>query len=243
MVYPEGSMSLALFLRIINELPRSTVIVPFFRGESLMHPLFTVFMDWLRNWKFKQVQLATNADYLTPQNQKAILDTCSFVSVSLHSFTYPKGTKYLPFLYDALGKGIETQVSILESLVPPDKKKKFVREWKKHVNRVRIYKEHSKDGFGCMGLTQPTEACTKPFEEMVVYWNGKVGLCNHDWNNSVALGDLNVQSIEDVWADVPYQSVRLMHKAEIRINVPTCKDCDFQSNKIYGELIKVGRPR
>jgi len=239
MNYPLGDMNLTLFTKITSQLPDNVCIVPFYRGESTLHPHFSEYMQQLS--RFDTVQLATNGDYLTIPNQKAILDNCTFLSLSLHEFKYPNQTSWLPLLYDCLGIGIETQVSILDTLLPEHKRKGFVRAWQKHVDRVRIYKEHSKNGFGSLNLKSTGQTCNKPFEDLIVYWNGKVGLCNHDWNNSVLLGDLNIQSISNVWNDEPYREMRRLHVNGERRLVATCRDCDFQSNQIYGEIIKNAR--
>jgi len=225
-----GFMSLDLIMKTLSQLPRMTVIVPFFRGESLLHPKFAEIMQELS--KFDVVQLASNGDFLPNKKiRKAILDNCSFFSLSLHEFILPKETPHLRFFYEATGK-LTTQVSILDKYLPEKYKKLFIHRWRNHVDRVRIYKEHSQHGFGSMG-TVTNRRCSKPFEEMVVYWNGEVGLCNHDWNCGVNLGDLNTQSICEVWNGEPYKRVRMLQRKQII----TCRDCSFESNKVYGEII------
>jgi len=238
MEYPIGDMSISLLTKITSQLPNNVCIVPFYRGEPLLHPAFPEAIHLLE--RFDTVQLATNGDYLTESNRKAILRACTFVSLSLHRFLMPQQTRWTSFLYDCLGADIETQVSILDSLMDELKRCKFITEWKKHANRVRIYETHSKTGFGSMHGRQSHSACHKPFEEMVVYWDGKVGLCNHDWNNLFAMGDLNDESIAEVWNGLSYDYVRKLHSINARQEIPTCKDCSFESNKIYGELIKNG---
>jgi radical SAM protein with 4Fe4S-binding SPASM domain len=241
MTYPQGYMYPELFQKIITELPKETVIVPFYRGESLLHRDFPQFMAELK--KFKAIQLATNGDYLNKTNQQAILNNVTFLSISLHDYRLPNRTNYLPFLKECRDKGLTTQVSILETLVSPSKKKQFKRIWLKHVNRVRIYKEHSVNGFGSMNGTETPHGmpCSKPLDEMVVYWDGNIGLCNHDWNNQTPMGNVILSSIKDVWQGIEYKTVRLQHENGKRHLVRTCQDCDFQSNQIYGELIKNGR--
>jgi radical SAM protein with 4Fe4S-binding SPASM domain len=234
MAYPQGFMTPELFTKTIEQLPNETVIVPFFRGESLIHPNFTSFMKELS--RFKQVQLASNGDKLSEPNQAAILSACTFFSVSLHKFTMPWKFKHLKFMRIATAKGLETQVSILESLVPTKRKNKFIQHWKHHVKRVRIYKEHSITGFGDMqDMERPTDPCEKPFNETVVYWNGKVGLCNHDWNNKTFIGNLNFNNLPEVWQSYNYQRIREAHKSGNRGKVPSCVDCCF-GDKVYGEL-------
>jgi len=240
MDYPVGDMSISLLTKVTKQLPSNIDVVAFFRGEPLLNPHFTEAMTLLE--KFNVVQLATNGDYLTKTNRKAILDTCTFVSLSLHEFLFPHQTRFPSFLYECLGAGIETQISILDSLIDESKIARFIREWRLHTDRVRIYKTHSQDGFGNMGVIV-NDRCDKPFEELVVFWDGKVGLCNHDWNGSFPLGDLNKQTINQVWNHSNYAGVRELHEMGLRRAVPTCEFCSFRSKKIYGELIKNGRQK
>jgi radical SAM protein with 4Fe4S-binding SPASM domain len=230
-------MNRELFNKIVAELPASTVVVPFYRGESLLHRDFVEYMQALK--KFKTVQLATNGDYLNRVNQQAILNNISFLSISLHDYRLPNRTNYLPFLKECRDKGLTTQVSILETLLTDAKRKQFKRMWLKHVNRVRIYKEHSVNGFGSMNGTETPHgiACNKPMEDMVIYWDGNVGLCNHDWNNSTLLGNIILNSISDVWSNHHYFTIRQLHQNGARHKVASCQSCSFQSNQIYGEIL------
>lgn len=237
MDYPLGDMGISLLTKVTDQLPDNVCVVPFFRGDPLLNPQFIEATKILR--RFREVQLATNGDFLTRAHQKAILDTCTFVSVSLHRYLFPHNTLLPSFFYDALGNGVETQVSILDTLIRD--KTRFSRQWLNHVDQVRIYKTHSKNGFGSMeGEESPTEPCNKPFEEMVVYWDGEVGLCNHDWNNQTSLGNLHVQTIEDVWNGTLYEEARFFHSSERRRLVASCERCDFAPNHVYGELIRNG---
>jgi len=253
MAYPIGDMSWKLFENIVGQLPSSTVIVPFFRGESLLHPRFTDAMEKLS--KFNEVQLATNGDFLkNPYSE--IIDNCSFISLSLHNFETPCHDK---FFLAAKKRGVTTQVSILEMLIPQGKKQAFVDAWLGHVDRVRVYVEHSKRGFGDVSLlnvpyieeedlpfnftAKPFHLapCQKPFEDMVVYWDGMAGLCNHDWNNGTYLGNLNTQSIREVWQGIQYKTVRKLHSNGKRCFVESCRNCDYWMtsylpNKMFGEL-------
>jgi len=237
----QGDMSWKLFKNIVTPLPSSTVIVPFFRGESLLHLRFNDFLNNLG--RFQKVQLATNGDYLTPQKEKAILQNTTFLSVSLHNFAYPDRQSFLNTFLQCGNNGITTQVSILDTLIPYGLKKKFVSDWLKHVDRVRIYMEHSHNGYGDTHLKIQDDGspCSKPFNEMVVYWNGKVALCCHDWNNTNDSGDLNKQTIHEVWNGQYYKNVRWLHENGRRRDVGSCVDCDqwkadYMPNKILGEL-------
>ena len=238
MAYPLGDMTPHLYTTILAQLPTTTTIVPFFRGESLLHPSFGKLIRMLRG--YRDVQLATNGDLITPTTLAAIADACTFLSVSLHTFQLPRETR-LPSLFHRLrGHDVETQVSIVDTVLPSGGRHEFVAKWRRVVDRVRIYTTHSVDGFGSMGLPTPVDPCNKPFEDMVVFWDGRVGLCNHDWNGATPLGDVTTQSVADVWNGRLYRAVRALHRRGCRAQVPSCVACDFTPRHVYGEVILNG---
>jgi len=244
MKYPLGDMSLSLLRKIVEQLPQETVIVPFFRGESAFHPYFVEAFKMLR--RFDEVQMATNGDFLTVSKQDAILEACSFVSYSLHMPSLPADLLDVArFLDEARSKGLSTQVSILETEIPAGSKQALVDGWLQYVDRFRVYVEHSKEGFGDVESKyrklNGKWGCLKPFTDMVVYWDGTVALCNHDWDNQDPLGDLNTQTVEEVWNGEKYRQIRKFHLTGRRKQVNSCKDCDYwmleyMPDKMFGEV-------
>lgn len=231
-----GDMDFALFLDIIDQLPDTTTIVPFFRGEPLLYPRFADAMERLST--FSSVQLATNGDYVA-RHREAIVESCTFVSLSLHEFRAP----YHDQLFQAAQhRGVTTQVSIIDALIPDGKKAAFVSAWLQHVDRVRIYAQHTHAHYGDSRLTihDAGQACAKPWSDMVVYWDGRVALCCHDWDNP-GLADLNLHTVEEAWNGLPYKMVRHYHETGQRRKVKSCRHCDqwmaaYTPNGILGEL-------
>lgn len=229
MTTPQGYMNKHLYKKIVNQLPDKTVIVPFFRGESTLHKHFPQMMKQLH--RFNEVQLATNGDFLTFHNRQAILKNVTFFSLSLHDEAHPEH-RQIKFLKQCRKAGIETQVSFVGEL---ENRLGFMAHWRRHVDRIRIYLPHSGSGFGSMvGCNPPPEMCHKPFSDMIAYWNGRVGLCNHDWNNQVNLGNLWRLTVEEIWGGVTYNQIRQKKRCE----VPVCVNCSFEKDKVYGEIIE-----
>mgnify|MGYP000583689921 CR=1 FL=1 len=109
---------------------------------------------------------------------------------------------------------------------------------------VKVYEEHSKNGeFGKLNIKKipSRKPCAKPLTDTVIYWDGKVALCNHDWAREYPLGDVNSQSIREIWQGEKYHAVRLMHFKGKWDDEPTCKNCDhwqmyYTEKGIIGEL-------
>jgi radical SAM protein with 4Fe4S-binding SPASM domain len=112
----------------------------------------------------------------------------------------------------------------------------FKEAWQDRVDRVRIYDEHSVGGvFGAMkNPRRERKTCVMPFYEMLIYDNGRVGRCNHDWNGE-PMGNLNKNSISDVWHSTAYAKLRKEQECLV-FSDEVCKSCDCW----YAEIGKQG---
>lgn len=68
--------------------------------------------------------------------------------------------------------------------------------------------------------------CGKPARELVVRWDGRVTLCSEDWRGEVLLGDLNTQTLEQVWYGEPMRAARARAMAGLR-DLRPCSKCDY----------------
>ena len=206
--------------------------------------------------KFKEIQLATNATLLNESRSKSIIESVHFLSFSIDTPRLYEKTRQ-PAKYKtvedninrflemnrSLGNPVKTQVSMVKTKeVLEDDVEIFKRMWIKKVDRVRIYDEHSANGkFGSLSSKRPTrKPCIMPFYEMLIYCDGKIGRCNHDWDGE-PIGDLNHNSIHEIWHGKKYQKLRRQHKT-LNIKDSVCASCDswYPEEGIQGtgEVIK-----
>lgn len=71
----------------------------------------------------------------------------------------------------------------------------------------------------------PGAKCILPFKQMVVRPDGKVSLCCNDPYGKCTLGDLNEESLTDVWYGNAFEEVR-NSLSKGRGNLPHCHHCD-----------------
>jgi radical SAM protein with 4Fe4S-binding SPASM domain len=109
----------------------------------------------------------------------------------------------------------------------------FVAFWKPKVDRVRVYVEHSQDGHpGSIAEPLPSFErrlpCRKVFTDMVIYWDGEVALCNHDWTRSAdhAIGNVRDAGMRAVWESDRYRNLRSAHADGNVRDEPPCDFCD-----------------
>lgn len=261
-----GFMKWSLFKSIIDQAADFGPIdvVPFFRGESLLHSDFFRCIGYIKKKKNMRIQLATNATLLDKRTADKILDCgIDFISFSLDSC---KKDEYEKIRRDSSYSEVtvnvdnflsmrrmrrlrlpEVQVSIVKTQDNRHLVKEFVRNWIGRVERVRVYYEHSRMGLGRFGKLildkdriRERMSCFKPLTDIVFYWDGIVALCNHDWNAQGGLGKVDRFTIREIWNSEIYNKIREMHYKNTVYRRP-CRYCDqwmcyYLPEGIIGEL-------
>ena len=192
MTYAQGFMAPSLFKKIIDEMSTLgiTTLVPFFRGEALLHPEFAPLMASAKD-RGLTIQLATNGSILSRElAEKLVAMGLDFVSFSLDTLDLQAYRSQrqgeLAHALDGLENLLKArgernlpqiQVSAVDTGLTEEAKFQFINHFQSQsgVDRVRIYPQHTHGGrFG--SLDRPGSAvrkpCLKPFREMVVYWDG-----------------------------------------------------------------------
>lgn len=234
----KGYMDGALFRKMIDEAADhpETVIVLHRRGESMLHPQFKDMLRYVSG-KFKEIQMATNATVLSEDKFQPIVEGLTFLSFSLDAPENYDKTR-IPASYHSVeekilrflefnGGHVKTQASMVRTdSTPPEDCETFKQIWENRVDRVRIYEEHSKKGvFGALqNPRKDRKPCVMPFYEMLVYDDGKIGRCNHDWNGD-PMGDANLDTLYVIWNNQKYEALRAQH-CSLEFADPVCRNCD-----------------
>jgi len=266
-----GFMEMPLFQKIIAEIKHHTItaIVPFFRGESLLHPFFKEMMTIIRHATNSNIQFATNCLMLDKSMSQFLLELpIDFISFSLDAIskkTYDKIRKGGNFQlavdninqFISLKKSLSNshtivQISATKTKYNQNELSDFEKFWSKKVDRIRIYPQHSEKGiFGKLNKSSQNyqrknrHPCRKPFSDFVIYYDGHIALCNHDWNRSKdhLIGNINNTSIEDIWSNDAYQEIRDLHMSKKWDNLQPCNQCDhwasvYEKQTMIGKLIQ-----
>jgi sulfatase maturation enzyme AslB (radical SAM superfamily) len=247
-----GFLDVELAGKLIDEmadhLPVS--VVPFFRGEPLLHPQWAEILDNLKQKGIGPIQITSNATLLDEKAAQQLIDMqVDFISFSLDTLNNEKyesarrGAKYrqvtenidtlLSLKKKSNSRYPEIQVSAIDIPEYQADMDDFITFWETRVDRVRIYIEHSKDGHpGSISSSLPAfetrQPCHKVFTDMVVLWDGEVALCNHDWTRDKGpqIGNVSFGSIEAVWQSERYRSIRAMHLKSDVTEETLCQHCD-----------------
>jgi len=74
--------------------------------------------------------------------------------------------------------------------------------------------------------------CPNLWESIRINWNGDVILCCMDYEGKVILGNVNGQSLLDIWNGLKMQNYRQKHKDFQFDCLRICKDCDINSHLV-----------
>lgn len=232
----QGYMGMPLFKKIIDEAAQFLPIclVPFFRGEALLHPDFLEMLSYAKRKGMKPIQISSNATLLTESLVKGILDLeIDVISFSIHIDETPKERyrNLLLFLEEKRkqDKALPNiQVSCVKTEDNTDRIDGFVNFWLDKADRVRVYDAHSLDGR--LGHIEDDDdmarrPCLKLLTDIAIYWNGDVAVCNHDWQRDRHIGNLSMDSIGSIWKSAAYSRLRECHLAGDCKDLMPCGDC------------------
>ena len=110
---------------------------------------------------------------------------------------------------------------------------------------VRVYEQHDEKGQLVdpkireqLDIFEERKPCRKVFTDMIIYWNGRMALCNYDWDEHKNLGNANVMSLQEAWNSEAYEAVRNMHLCN-QFDDGICLEChhwkiDYTENGFIG---------
>ena len=263
-----GNMKWDLFQKIVDEAAKHIPIAMtlFFRGESLLHPEFFRMVRYAKQNGIGPLQLASNGFLLNEVTGDELLDAgVDFISFSLDTINPEiyKKTRVHSDLSVAMdnvvkfaqkcqelkrqGQNVpELQVSSVDIEEYKEDQEKFIEFWRQQVDRVRIYEEHSSDGkLGSVDQLRddnmPRKPCQKLYNDFIIYWNGDVAICNHDWNRQEYIGNVGDDSIQNIWTSNKYNEIRERHSVGEFPENDICKYCDhwridYLPSKMIGKL-------
>lgn len=261
----KGFMSEELFKRIIDEGIENglSAIKLQIRGESTLHPDLISFIKYAKAAGIFDIQLTTNGillasdeklvDILQSGLDKLIIsidDNHNESAKQIYGDNAPEitfvvknavkvkkrllSTSPLIRVQRTFDVNSETSDQCLEKL-----KASFPDVDEYNVNPVFNFK----DDEDCVeGLKDRYELlpCTYLWTRLAIYWNGLVSPCCKDYNAKFDLGNINTNSIKDIWLGEKMMQLREKHLNNKRKEVPICQHCNYCiKNKNKSEVLGI----
>lgn len=249
-----GFMEFALFEKIIKEISgakRKPVVHLHGFGEPLLDDLLPERIRLAKAFGIKHTYLVTNASLLFPETARKIisagLDEMKISFCGTDEQSYEATMRGLDF--KAAINNIREFVRIRKELkkrtpklilqyLPQETNGARVEEFKtlwrstldKNLgDRLNI---SALDNFGGGRAYTPigekiTSICFYPWSALSVLWDGRAVTCCVDYNGAQRLGDVNSQSVKEIWNGPVLSSIRQnFGKLDYR-GFPTCLCCDW----------------
>lgn len=76
-----------------------------------------------------------------------------------------------------------------------------------------------------LGTPKERSPCMRLWTGLNVHFDGTVVPCCIDYNEEIKLGNVNTQTLEEIWNSEPYRLLRLKHAQGKWNEIPLCKNC------------------
>ena len=193
-------------------------------GEPLLYKSIEVLLEISkRHCPNVRIETVTDGDFVTPDKLRALfgagLDT---LLISLYDS--PDQVDIFQGMMAEVGL-TDSQVVLRKRWLPPSEH--FGITLSNRAGMVEIPQA------GVGKLMEPLkQPCYYPFYQVLVDYDGAVLLCPHDWGKKLIVGNLNHQSIHELWDSPIMRRVRRSLAAADR-NFPPCDKCDVDG-KLMG---------
>lgn len=232
----KGDMTEILFRKIINQCKELNIslIFPFLNGEPFLFEKIYDYMEIInQELPNTSIGIFTNCSIVNIDRLKKIKHLGLFLSVNAYSSeTYKKITGLNRDIVYENAKNIIKNIggNITVSFISCKDNIKEVDEWRTYWKSLNVkihiaeMKNYAGDIHVDRGIRQDI-VCNRLKEVMTILWDGRVCLCCMDAEGKVILGNVNNDSLINIWNSKKYMEMRNkmlnMKKSEIEL----CRLC------------------
>ncbi len=247
---PQGEMEEAIFHKVVDELAeyRPKSLIPCFLNEPLLDSNLIKKFSYIHQRAPKtRINLTTNASLLTEEKTASLVDEgfLNEINISFQGISKEVYERSMPGLsYDRTRKNVEYLIHYVQNkkerlpaititmvrtkIVAPEIRKALAY-WKKMGVKSRVLDYENRSGEVndqiSANTTLPYNTCKRPFNTVVIAFDGKVVLCCVDYKRKMIMGDLHEESLHKIWNGVKFQDVRRLFLSGRREDIPACKAC------------------
>jgi radical SAM protein with 4Fe4S-binding SPASM domain len=252
MTRPLGFMKTSLYRKIIDEIAdfaaplRSREIELFHFGESLLHPQLDTMVELAAN-KGLNVALSVNAPQLSQDLADRLIGAGLarlIVSIDGHdekSYRHVRGPaadygravaniRDLSQLMKNMSRPPEVCLRIIRLKASEPFLDEFQRQWENCGIKVEIrpffpWADPKMAALGQVEKYPPGMPCPFPWQYLVVQWDGTVVPCCRDYNAVNRIGNVQDQSLREIWNSGRYEAFRRQHRTGDYDTNDFCRQC------------------
>jgi len=244
---PKGQMRMDLFHRIIDdatEIPRIDHVCLTGLGETLLDPNLVERLRYVRTkMPAALLDLYTNGTFLRPKRTDQILDAgVTAIYISLNAVSAEKRQAVMGLDdFDTVIEQIEYAIRAAEGrakvyvkavgakdLIEKPEVEAFLQRWGGSYTdggHAFVHLEGNWAGKLWPIRIKATTPCDRALDQIMVLWDGRVTGCCHMGEGEMIFGDLQTQTIREVYNSPDYVAFREAHAQGRRESIPTCAGC------------------
>ena len=117
-----------------------------------------------------------------------------------------------------------------------DQKEAFIERWIDRVDHVMVsYYRSPPSSKRWPGVPAERKACFLLWSQMVIAWDGRLGLCCEDFNMDYSIGKAGEKPLLEIWNGEKMSRVRGIHQQGRYGDHPMCGTCDTWTDNIARE--------
>ncbi len=249
----KGFMSIKLYRKIIEEIKDRELDILLLSGfgEPLIDKRLPDFIKYAKDKGIKKIGIVTNGSLLFLETAQKLADAgldeihISIDGADKHTFEKIR----IGLSFERVVENIENLRTlknkphiILQMVVIRENEKQikeFLKKFKNSADRIII--RQAQNWIGSISLDTQSFSphikqlkvsyppCHYLWTSLSIYWDGTVPLCCLDYDAKVILGNVNVESVEEIWKKEKFNRIRTLHIARKREKIPLCKNCTYYS--------------
>ncbi len=245
-----GTMSDALYRKILRDAseldPPPGTFIPMLTGEPFLDPQIVRRIGEAREaLPTSEIHLYTNGSRLTEEAIEGLAEIPAFkLNVSMNGastdtrkrLTGLNDYEHVARMVDCLDRhGIRHTVSLVQHpSITREEEEDFNRVWGESTSKSSCREPYVFQHLNFAGLTCPLDTnnftrCVHATSHMTVLWNGLVNLCCMDPLGRKVFGDLNHQTVSEVWCSEERQRYVQLHEEGRGTECEVCRDCNIFS--------------
>ena len=225
-------------------------------GEPLMNKRFADMVAYARGSdKVLRIDTTTNGVLLLPKTSEKIIEAGidqinisvngvrdeQFVELVRTKVNFQKYVENIKYLYSIKGK-CEIYIKAIQENLTEDDQKRFLDTFGDYADRIFFehlfanWPEFDSDIIpknGAVGHygdeVVEKSVCPYIFYSTTINSDGTVSLCVQDWARKLVVGDVNTESVKDIWLGRRLDEHRIAHLSGCRKDNATCAQCQSPS--------------
>jgi len=238
----QGIMDMALFQKIADECAALNITHMRMHnyGEAFADRLLVDKVRYAKSIGIREVGLISNGSLITERAARGMVDAgLDAINISMDAagkevfestrlgLNYDKVVANVERLIQIRDEAGKRRPKLILSFVRQNnsaEEQAFIAHWRTKADKIHVTDLHNWGGT----LNHESDVnypCYRPWLTFTALWDGRVSLCCADFDGKTILGDLNTQSIAEVWNAQPYRDARRQHLESGGPDI--CRACDL----------------